>query len=74
MNPLLKAGEISFVWNDCAVKVAVVFPLFAEEAAKAAGATGTDVIMTVPGEFDDGSWRAPSRPHRVAERAATTPR
>ena len=52
MNPLLKAGEISFVWRDCAAKVAVVFPLFAEEADKAAGATGTDVIMTVPGEFE----------------------
>ena len=52
MNPLLKAGEISFVWRDCAAKVAVVFPPFAEEAAKAASATGTDVIMTVPGEFE----------------------
>ena len=52
MNPLLKAGEISFVWNDCDVKVAVVFPLFAEEAAKAGSATGTQVILTIPGEFD----------------------
>jgi long-chain acyl-CoA synthetase len=32
--------------------VAVVFPLFAEEAAKAGSATGTEVILTVPGEFD----------------------
>src|SRR6478735_11717864 len=52
MNPLLKAGEISFVWSDCDVKAAVVFPLFAEEAAKAGSATGTEVILTVPGEFD----------------------
>jgi len=52
MNPLLKAGEISFVWSDCGAKVAMVFPLFAEEAAKAATATGTDVIMTAPGEFE----------------------
>ena len=52
MNPLLKSGEISFVWNDCDVKAAVVFPLFAEEAAKAASATGIVVILTVPGEFD----------------------
>jgi long-chain acyl-CoA synthetase len=52
MNPLLKAGEISFVWNDCSVKIAVVFPLFAEEAAKAASLTGTETILTVPGEFD----------------------
>jgi long-chain acyl-CoA synthetase len=52
MNPLLKAGEISFVWNDSGAKVAVVFPLFAEEAAKAASVTGTQVIITVAGEFD----------------------
>jgi long-chain acyl-CoA synthetase len=52
MNPLLKAGEISFAWKDSGVKVAVVFPLFAEEAAKAASVTGTEVIITVPGEFD----------------------
>ena len=52
MNPLLKAGEISFAWNDSGAKVAVVFPLFAEEAAKAASVTGTEMIITVPGEFD----------------------
>jgi long-chain acyl-CoA synthetase len=52
MNPLLKAGEISFVWNDCGVKVAVVFPLFAEEATKAGSVTGTEMIITVPGVFD----------------------
>jgi long-chain acyl-CoA synthetase len=32
--------------------VAVVFPLFAEEATKAASVTGTEVIVTVPGEWD----------------------
>lgn len=52
MNPLLKAGEIAYAWTDAGTKVAVVFPLFAEEAAKAATSTGTDVIVTVPGEFD----------------------
>jgi long-chain acyl-CoA synthetase len=52
MNPLLKAAEISFAWNDCGAKVAVVFPLFAEEATKAATVTGTEVIITVPREFD----------------------
>ena len=36
MNPLLKAGEISYTWTDSGAKVAVVFPLFAEEADKAA--------------------------------------
>jgi long-chain acyl-CoA synthetase len=52
MNPLLKAGEISFVWRDCGAGVAVVFPFFAEEAAKAASVTGTEVIITVRGDFD----------------------
>ena len=52
LNPLLKAGEIAYAWNDAGARVAVVFPLFAEEAAKAAEVTGTDVIVTVPGEFE----------------------
>src|ERR687890_798481 len=49
MNPLLRAGEIAFAWSDSGVQVAVVFPLFAEQAQKAA-TTGTDVIVTVPQE------------------------
>ena len=68
MNPLLKAGEIAYAWEDSGVEVAVVFPLFAEEATKAASVTGTDVIVTVPGEFD-GSWPSWNRPTGVAERA-----
>ncbi len=52
MNPLLKAGEVSFAWEDSGATVAVVFPLFAEEATKAASVTGTDVIVTVPAEFE----------------------
>jgi long-chain acyl-CoA synthetase len=52
MNPLLKAGEVAYTWRDSGAKVAVVFPLFAEEAHKAAASTGTEVIVTVPGEFD----------------------
>ena len=52
MNPLLKAGEVSYAWNDAGVKVAVVFALFAEEAAKAAEVTGTDVLVVTPGEFE----------------------
>jgi long-chain acyl-CoA synthetase len=52
MNPLLKAGEISYAWSDAGVKVAVVFALFAEEAAKAADTTGTDVLVVTPGEFE----------------------
>jgi long-chain acyl-CoA synthetase len=52
MNPLLKAGEISFAWNDCGAGVAVVFPLFAEEATKAGSVTGTEVILAAPGDFE----------------------
>ncbi|MGO1974830.1 MAG: long-chain-fatty-acid--CoA ligase [Propionibacteriaceae bacterium] len=52
MNPLLKAGEIAYAWRDSGIRVAVVFALFAEEAAKAAEQTGTDVIVATPGEFD----------------------
>jgi long-chain acyl-CoA synthetase len=52
MNPLLKAGEIAFTWQDSDAKVAVVFALFAEEAGKAAATTGTDVVVVTPGDFD----------------------
>ena len=52
MNPLLKAGEISFAWSDCGAGVAVVFPIFAEEATKAGSVTGTDVIFAAPGDFE----------------------
>ncbi len=52
MNPLLKAGEIAYAWNDAGAKVAVVFPLFAAEAQKAASSTGTEVVVTVPEEFE----------------------
>ncbi|HEY5980216.1 MAG TPA: long-chain fatty acid--CoA ligase [Microlunatus sp.] len=53
MNPLLKAGEVSYAWGDAGVKVAVVFALFAEEAGKAAEVTGTDVLIVAPGEFEE---------------------
>ncbi len=52
MNPLLKAGEIAYAWGDAGAQVAVVFTMFAEEAAKAAQTTGTDVIVIAPGEFE----------------------
>lgn len=52
MNPLLKAGEVAYAWNDAGAKVAVVFPLFAEEAHKAASVTGAEVIVTTPGDFE----------------------
>ena len=52
MNPLLKAGEVSYAWGDAGVEVAVVFALFAEEARSAAAVTGTDVLVVTPGEFE----------------------
>ncbi len=52
MNPLLKAGEVAYAWEDSQARVAVVFTLFAAEATKAASTTGTDVIEVVPGDFD----------------------
>ena len=54
MNPLLRAGEIAYTWQDSGARLAVVFPLFAEEAGKAAASTGTDVLVTVPQEFEQG--------------------
>ncbi|QDP95468.1 long-chain fatty acid--CoA ligase [Microlunatus elymi] len=51
-NPLLKAGEISYIWQDSDCRVAVVLNLFAPDAELAAKDTGTDVITVVPGEFD----------------------
>ena len=43
------------------MKVAVVFALFAEEAAKAAEVTGTDVLVVTPGEFEQAL--AGAEPH-----------
>ena len=51
-NPLLKAGEISYIWQDADCRVAVVLELFGPDAHTAAKDTGTDVITVVPGEFD----------------------
>ena len=44
MNPLLKAGEITYTWANCGAPVAVVFPLFAE-ARRAGAVTGTTVVI-----------------------------
>ena len=51
MNPLLKAGEITFTWRDAGVRVAVVHPMFEAEATRAAEQTGTDVVLTAPDAF-----------------------
>jgi long-chain acyl-CoA synthetase len=69
MNPLLKAGEISYAWGDAKAEVAVVFALFAEEAGKAAEVTGTDVLVVTPGEFEK-SLAGAEPTEAVAERAA----
>lgn len=69
MNPLLKAGEVAFAWRDCGARLAVVFPLFAEEAQKAAASTGTEVLVTVPQEFEQ-SLTATEPREQVAEVSA----
>ena len=53
MNPLLKSGEIAYVWKDADIKVAAVFATFAEEASLAAAETGTTVRVVAPGVYDD---------------------
>ena len=72
MNPLLKAGEISYAWRDSDAAAAVVFTLFVEEANRAAGTTGTDVIAVVPGEFEQLLSGAAPRPGVVERAAADT--
>lgn len=52
-NPLLKAGEIGYVWHDSACGLAFVFSSFTAEANKAAKDAGTDVVEVAPGAFDE---------------------
>lgn len=53
MNPLLKAREVAFTLRDCGAQIALVFPLFADQVAKAAAETGTECLVTEPLAFDD---------------------
>ncbi|WP_405387977.1 long-chain fatty acid--CoA ligase [Streptomyces sp. NBC_01102] len=53
MNPLLKAREVAFALRDCGARIALVFPLFADEVEKAAAETGTACVVTEPSAFDD---------------------
>jgi long-chain acyl-CoA synthetase len=53
MNPLLKAREVAFTLRDCGEQIALVFPLFADQVAKAAAETGTECLVTEPLAFDD---------------------
>jgi long-chain acyl-CoA synthetase len=64
MNPLLKAGEVSYAWQDSGAKVAVVFALFVDEATKAASVTGTDVIVAAPGRFAQGGGADSRQPQQ----------
>ena len=57
MNPLLKAGEIQYFYEDSGVRFSFVWPDFADEAAKAAAETGTRLVVCGPmgpaeGQFD----------------------
>ncbi|WP_406369149.1 long-chain fatty acid--CoA ligase [Streptomyces sp. NBC_00647] len=52
MNPLLKAREVAFTLRDCGARIALVFPLFADEVTKAAAETGTACLVTEPEAFD----------------------
>ncbi|MGI3785543.1 MAG: long-chain-fatty-acid--CoA ligase [Janthinobacterium lividum] len=71
MNPLLKAGEVAYTWQDCGARVAVVFALFAETAHAAAETTGTQVVVVGPDDL--GAPDGPDDPAGLAvvERAAT---
>jgi len=70
MNPLLKAREVAYTWQDCGARVAVVFATFADEARTAAAETGTHVVVVGPDDL-----RPPTGPDgqpdlRIVERAA----
>ncbi|EWT02249.1 acyl-CoA synthetase [Intrasporangium oryzae NRRL B-24470] len=54
MNPLLKAGEIEYYYEDSGAKLSFVWPDFAEEAHKAAAQTGTRVVVCGPMGPADG--------------------
>ena len=65
MNPLLKAGEVAYTWQDCGARVAVVFALFAETARAAAETTGTQVVVVGPDDLGvPADARRPGRPRR----------
>ncbi len=58
MNPLLKAGEIQYFYEDSGAKVSFVWPDFAEEAGKAAAETGTRLVVCGPMGPADGQFDA----------------
>ncbi|HEY0239500.1 MAG TPA: AMP-binding protein [Friedmanniella sp.] len=69
MNPLLKAGEIAYTWQDCGARVAVVFATFAEPAQAAAGTTGTQVVVVGPDDLGPDDL---GEPHAAAAVVVTS--
>ena len=69
MNPLLKAGEIAYAWNDSGAKVAVVFPMFADEATKAAERDRHRRDHHRARASSTSSWPGSNRSETVADRA-----
>jgi len=62
MNPLLKAAEITYMWTDAEIKVAVVFAGLAEQAQLAGSGTGTDLILVdLTGSYQRLTELAPTR-------------
>ncbi|WP_406863603.1 long-chain fatty acid--CoA ligase [Streptomyces sp. HUAS MG47] len=72
MNPLLKDREVAFTLRDCGARLALVFPLFADEVAKAAAETGTPCLVTEPSAFDE-LLRAQEPMPRVVDRSDDDP-
>ncbi|MEU2129885.1 long-chain fatty acid--CoA ligase [Streptomyces sp. NPDC018352] len=52
MNPLLKSGEMAFVFRDCGARLVVAAPACANEAAPAAARTGAKCLVAEPVVFD----------------------
>ncbi|MFK0024999.1 long-chain fatty acid--CoA ligase [Streptomyces sp. NPDC090798] len=72
MNPLLKAREVAFTLRDCGARIVLVFPLFADDVAKAAAETGTECLVTEPLAFDD-MLRARAPMPRIVDRTDDDP-
>ena len=67
INPLFKAGEMEHYFVDSGAKLAIVWATAAEEAAIAAQATGTEIVI-VDDDTLDSATQWPSTPE-VAPRA-----
>ena len=51
-NPLLKAGEIAYVWGDGGAQSGSGVPAVRRGSCQGSQRTGTEVMLTSPGEFD----------------------